>query len=98
FVALGYAWDTTTEDDGEHTVSATDGTFTAEAAVVVDNTAPVITPELTADTATEGRLQGRIVLDGAVSDAITEVADVVATLDGERVTLPHETSSLDLAP
>ncbi|WP_324650316.1 lamin tail domain-containing protein [Georgenia sp. H159] len=96
FVALGHSWDTTAVVDGEHAVSATDGEFTATADVVVDNTAPVIAPVLTADTESGDRLQGRITLDATVTDA-TEVGDLVATLDGEPVTLPHETSSADLA-
>ncbi len=96
FTALGYEWDTTDVADGTHTVSATDGTFTASADVVVDNTAPEITPELTADTVTGDRLQGAITVDATATDA-TGVTEIRATLDGEAVELPHETSSVELA-
>ncbi|MEE6295664.1 lamin tail domain-containing protein [Georgenia wangjunii] len=97
YVAVGYAWDTTEAADGEHTVTATDGEFTATAAVVVDNTAPVITSRVSADRTEGERLQGAITLDAEVTDATTEVADVLATLDGTPVELPYVTSSTDLA-
>ncbi|WP_127573428.1 metallophosphoesterase [Georgenia faecalis] len=97
YTAVGYAWDTTGADDGEHAVTATDGEFTARAAVVVDNTAPVVTSRVSADRAEGDLLQGAITLDAEVTDATTEVADVLATLDGEPVELPHATSSSDLA-
>ncbi|PYF97860.1 Lamin Tail Domain [Georgenia satyanarayanai] len=97
YVAQGYTWDTTDVEDGTHTVSATDGEVTAAADVVVDNTAPEVTPAFTAGSRTEDRLQGRIVLDAVITDATTEVVDVVATLDGEVVELPQETSSTELS-
>ncbi|MEE6287903.1 lamin tail domain-containing protein [Georgenia sp. MJ173] len=97
YVAQGYAWDTTEVADGEVAVTATDGDDTDTAAVVVDNTAPVVEPQLTADTVRDAQLQGAITLDATITDATTEVVDVVATLDGMAVELPHVTSSTDLA-
>ncbi|WP_447925104.1 metallophosphoesterase [Georgenia muralis] len=92
FRAVGHTWDTTAAADGEHTVSATDGTATAQASVVVDNTAPVIATDL----ADGDEVRGEVVLDAAVTDA-TGVETVTATFDGEPVTLPHTVSSVDLA-
>ncbi|GAA3596348.1 metallophosphoesterase [Agrococcus terreus] len=97
FVAVAHAWDTTVAADGEHVVSATDGSASAEAHVVVDNTAPEVTTTATADRVDGERLQGAIVLDAEATDATSEVAEVVATLDGVEVALPHETSTTELA-
>jgi hypothetical protein len=92
FTAVAHDWDTTTRDDGPAAVSASDGTTTVERTVVVDNTGPVVTPEVE-----PGRLyQGPFTLDAVVRDAGSGTQDVVATLDGAPVTLPHATSSLEL--
>lgn len=96
FVAVAHAWDTTAATDGEHVVSATDGSAGADARVVVDNTAPAVTATATADRVDGERLQGGIVLDAQATDATSEVAEVVATLDGTEVALPHTTSTLAL--
>jgi len=92
FRALAHTWDTTGAADGEHTVSATDGETTAQASVVVDNTAPVIAPSVT-----DGQeVRGEVALDADVTDAGSGVESVSATLDGKAVELPHTVSSLDL--
>ncbi len=94
FTALAHDWDTTTVDDGAHEVVATDGPDRASAQVLVDNTAPVVTPSVE-----DGRVyQGEIVLDAAVEDgAGSGVVDLVATFDGNPVVLPFTTSSVVLA-
>lgn len=98
FDSLAHTWDTTTVADGEHTVSATAetgaGAETVTRTVVVDNTAPeVTTPLVDGET-----YRGAIEVDAQASDAGSGVASLTATLDGEAVTLPHATSSVELAP
>ncbi|OYO22186.1 hypothetical protein CGZ93_09870 [Enemella dayhoffiae] len=94
FTALGYAWDTTTVPDGRYPISATNGTDTLTRTVCVDNTAPTIdTPII------EGRThQGPLTISATATDAGSGVASLSATLDGRAITLPHETSSTQLAP
>ncbi|MFS0704021.1 lamin tail domain-containing protein [Cellulomonas sp. 179-A 9B4 NHS] len=98
FTAVGHAWDTTTVTDGTHTVTGTDGTATASADVVVDNTAPVVAIAVDADETSDAGLQGTIRVDATATDATSSVASLTATLDGEPVTLPLTTSSLLLVP
>ncbi|QOR69306.1 lamin tail domain-containing protein [Ruania alkalisoli] len=94
YTALAHTWDTTAVADGEYEVSATDGEHQASATVVVDNTAPEVTPSV-ADGQT---YQGEIVLDAEISDGSgSGVETVTATLDGSGIELPHTTSSIDLA-
>ncbi|WP_105567192.1 lamin tail domain-containing protein [Microbacterium halophytorum] len=90
FTAVANDWDTTAVDDGEHTVTATDGTDEAAATVVVDNTAPEIVPSVE-----DGRAyQGEFALDAEVGDA--SPVETVAYLDGERIELGHTTDSTTL--
>lgn len=92
FSATAFDWDTTQVADGEHTVTATDGTSTVSRTVVVDNTAPDITT-----TIEEGRdYRGTFTLDASASDAGSGLDVLTAEFDGEAITLPHETSSLTL--
>lgn len=87
-------WDTTGAADGEHTLAATDGTDTATSTVQADNTAPVIETDLV-----DGELyRGDITVDAAATDAIAGLEELTATFDGEPVTLPLTTSSLELEP
>lgn len=84
-----FDWDTTQVDDGEHTVTVTDGTDERTHTVTVDNTAPAFT----ATSPTEGeQVKGRFTVDAQLS----EEADVTATLDGEEVAVPSELVSDDL--
>ncbi|GHD13794.1 lamin tail domain-containing protein [Zhihengliuella salsuginis] len=97
FAALAHDWDTTGYDDGAHQIAATDGSVpdgsvSAEAGVLVDNTAPAIEPSL-ADGET---YQGEIVLDAEVTDAGSGVADTVLTLDGEVIEPGTTASSVEL--
>ena len=93
FTAAAYNWDTTKTTDGAHTVRAASGTDVLERGVRVDNTVPDIR-----STIVDGSpYQGEIVINGEITDAGSGVADTRATLDGQPITLPHTTSSLDLA-
>ncbi|MFD2670904.1 S-layer homology domain-containing protein [Marinicrinis sediminis] len=93
FQAQAYAWDTTQAEDGPHVVTAMDGVNAdVTTTFFVDNTAPVVTPSVE-----EGRVyKGDILLDAEVTDAISSIANVTATLNGEAITLPYETSSAEL--
>ncbi|MDT9592830.1 lamin tail domain-containing protein [Nocardioides zeae] len=94
YSAVAHDWDTTATTDGAHTVAATDGTDSASAEVLVDNTAPTVTPSVE-----EGRVyQGEFVVDAEITDGSgSGVADVVALLDGKPVALGTTTSSTTLA-
>ena len=71
-----YLWDTTTVADGEHTVSAEFGANRAEATVTVDNTKPVITPDI-ADEENSGKdvKRGTITIDAEASDITSGIAE-----------------------
>ncbi|WP_229054336.1 lamin tail domain-containing protein [Aeromicrobium sp. Leaf350] len=94
FTAAAHDWDTTVVADGPHQVLATEGADSASAEVLVDNTAPTVTPSVE-----DGRVyQGEILLDAVIEDGSgSGVTDTVATLDGEPVVLPFATSSVVLA-
>ncbi|WP_069386857.1 lamin tail domain-containing protein [Cellulosimicrobium cellulans] len=94
FTSVATDWDTTTHADGPVTVTATDGTSTAERTVVVDNTGPQVRSGIVDGTP----YQGEIRIEPEITDAGSGVAEVVATLDGAEIALPHTTSSLELAP
>ncbi|WP_277051392.1 lamin tail domain-containing protein [Ruania albidiflava] len=94
FTAVAHEWDTTTVADGPHQVHATDGENDANARVLVDNTAPEVTPSVQ-DGAT---YQGPFTLDATVADGDgSGVAAVSAALDDVPIELPHQTSSAELA-
>ena len=92
-----YLWDTTTVADGEHTVSAEFGANRAEATVTVDNTKPVITPDI-ADEENSGKdvKRGTITIDAEASDITSGIAEgsLGATLangqsEAEPIELPY---------
>ncbi|RIX49243.1 metallophosphoesterase [Paenibacillus nanensis] len=89
-----YAWDTRNAEDGQHEISVTHDTYgTLTRNVKVDNTAPVIAPAVE-----EGETyRGPFTIDAAVSDAVAGIGTVEATLDGEAIALPLETSSAKLS-
>lgn len=94
FTAKTYKWDTTSVKDGEHTFTATNNTETSNAKVLVDNTAPMITPSVE-----EGKeYKGDFTLQAEVEDQFAGVQEVTATLDGKAISLPMKTSSAELAP
>lgn len=93
FASLAYLFDTTTVSDGDHELKATLGDAETTTNVVVDNTAPVIKSSLK-----EGKeYKGDFTIDAEVKDA-SDIAEITTTLDGEPITLPHKTSSAQLAP
>lgn len=93
FASLAYLFDTTTVSDGEHEIKAALGDDETTANVFVDNTAPIIKPNIQ-----EGQeYKGDFTIDAAIEDA-SEVVEITATLDGKTITLPFETSSAQLAP
>ncbi|WP_134767632.1 lamin tail domain-containing protein [Nocardioides sp. 1609] len=96
FDSVAHAWDTTAVADGAHAVTATSGAESVTRTVRVDNTAPSVSSSLT-----DGRrYRGEVVVDATATDAGAGLGPdaVTATLDGEPVTLPSTTSSLELAP
>lgn len=94
FDSVLHQWDTTAVADGEHTVTATAGAESAERTLVVDNTAP----EITSTVADGAKMRGSFDVDASATDAGSGLDSLTATLDGEEVTLPHPTSSVDLEP
>ncbi|MGF9696832.1 S-layer homology domain-containing protein [Paenibacillus sp. MABNR03] len=87
--AKAYAWDTTHIPDGTHEVAVTDGAEHVTAKVMVDNTAPEITP-----TVEEGKeYRGDFVIDAEINDAIAGMDKVSVKLDGKEIVLPLRTSS-----
>lgn len=91
--AQSYVWDTTKVDDGAYEVQAAFGDKTVTRKVIVDNTAPEIATNME-----EGRrYKGTFVIEATAADAIAGVARVTASLDGEEIELPYETSSAVLA-
>jgi hypothetical protein len=93
FNSIAYNWDTKAEKEGDHTVKAVsnDGKET-KAAVIVDNSAPVIEP-----TIIEGQeYKGDFEINATINDAVSSVDEYTATLDGKTIELPLKTSSADL--
>ncbi|PJJ73617.1 LPXTG-motif cell wall-anchored protein [Diaminobutyricimonas aerilata] len=92
FTSVAHEWDTTKVSDGSHTVSAVGAAGSSTVTVRVDNTAPAVTTDL------EERLyQGEFVIDAEATDGGSGLESLTATLDGEAITLPFRTSSLQLA-
>lgn len=92
FKGKAYHFDTTTVEDGEHVFEAENKGEIEKATVLVDNTAPVITPTLN-----EGEVyKGSITIDAEIEDANIGTEALDATLDGEKIELPYETSSAKL--
>lgn len=89
-----YAWDTKTATDGKHIFKAVNGTDSVQAKVLVDNSAPIITPSVE-----EGNeYKGDFSLQAEAEDKYSGVQEVKATLDGKDITLPMHTSSAELSP
>ena len=94
FQSKTFRWDTTEIEEGEHTISAKGADEMDQAEVIVDNSAPVITPSVNE----EDEYKGNFTLDADLEDQYSGVTETEATLDGEVIELPYETSSVDLAP
>jgi hypothetical protein len=93
FTAKAFTWDTTAVNEGTHMVEALD-TENTKAEVIVDNSAPIITPSIE-----EGKeYKGAFTIQAEVEDKYSSVESLTALLDGEEITLPFETSSAKLNP
>ncbi|MBD2867791.1 S-layer homology domain-containing protein [Paenibacillus arenilitoris] len=94
--------DTTGYADGSYPVAMKIGQNPIETVqVTVDNTAPVLQGIRIGDGQwlTDGmKLKGTVRLEAEVSDNLTGIASVEASLDGQSIVLPYETSSVALAP
>jgi len=91
--SLAYNWNTHETEDGEHNVKVVAGNEQVEQTVIVDNTAPTIIPSIT----NEELLRSEFTLDAVVTDNYAGVKSVEATLNGETISLPFETSTGALA-
>ena len=90
FTAKAFAWDTAAVDEGSHMIEALD----TKAEVIVDNSAPIITPSIE-----EGKAyKGAFTIQAEVEDTFSSVESLTALLDGKEITLPFETSSAKLTP
>ena len=102
FNSVAHTWDSTTVADGEHLITAASAADPASGAparaasrtILVDNTAPVIT----SDIEEAKQYRGPFTIDAAASDEGSGLASVHGSLDGTEIALPHDTSSLTLAP
>lgn len=94
FTAKAYKWDTTQVKEGKHTVEAVNGNEKKQAAVIVDNSAPVLTPSVE-----EGKeYKGDFTIHAEVEDQFSGVDQMTAELDGKEISLPFHTSSAELEP
>lgn len=95
FNAVRSMLDTVAITDGEHTITLSEtGGETIAAAIVVDNSLPVISGV----TVQEGETySGTIELDADITDAVSGIASVVASVDGVTVGLPSQLRAIDLA-
>jgi len=91
YKAVEYQWDTTKIPDGNYSISAVDGSNSKAANVKVDNTAAEITTNMT-----EKQYKGNFNIEASAVDATSRLKSLNATLDGEKVTLPYNTSSVTL--
>lgn len=94
--------DTTAFADGTYELNLNRNNATADTAeITIDNTDPVIdgisysAGSMITDS---DKLKGDLFFDVKASDNLTGISKVEATLDGEAVSFPYETSSKDLAP
>lgn len=94
FTAKAYTWDTEKEKDGSHLVVAKNGKDKVKANILVDNTAPKISPSIKAGF----DYKGKFTINAEIKDNYSGVNRVITTLDGKTITLPMNTSSAALAP
>lgn len=91
--SLAYDWNTLETEDGAHHVIVVAGNEQLEQTVIVDNTAPTIVPSIT----NEEVLRSEFTLDAVVTDNYAGVKSVDATLNGDSIELPYQTSTGALA-
>ncbi|MFC4321542.1 lamin tail domain-containing protein [Litchfieldia salsa] len=89
-----YKWDTSSYKDGEHIVTVQDQDEEHSAAVLVDNTAPIIDTNVV-----EGKeYKGTIDITVDATDEIAGIDSVEVMLDDKKIEVPYQTSSGALAP
>ncbi|WP_200416006.1 lamin tail domain-containing protein [Virgibacillus salexigens] len=94
FTSTAYVFDTTSVEDGKHEVKTSYQDKTITTAIITDNTSPTLIPSIN-----EGKTyKGEFTIDAEAKDATSEVTSITATLDGEYISLPYETSSALLKP
>jgi len=94
YTALTYQWDTTAFDDGAAVVSAaTDISNSVQRDVIIDNTPPVVSTNIE-----EKQYKGSFAINAEAPDALAGLKSLTLTLDGKKITLPYETSSVALNP
>ncbi|WP_159067846.1 lamin tail domain-containing protein [Paenibacillus ihuae] len=87
--AKTFNWDTTTVQDGPHTIGLVLGSGQVKSKVIVDNTAPSIQPNLE-----EGKTyRGNFKINAAIDDVYAGVDQVSVKLDDKQIELPYVTSS-----
>ena len=89
FNALRYDLDTTSLEDGTHTI--TSGECAAD--VIVDNTAPVITASLE-----DGKTYRNAEITAEATDALSSEVELTVLLDGEAIELPYTLNHLEMEP
>ncbi len=98
FNTMAHTWSSASAADGIHTVTAAAPSGSISREVIVDNTAPQISTDLTSG-ATE---RGQVTIDATAADPAAGTVDgsgldrLSATLDGAAIPLPHVVSTVDL--
>lgn len=92
FSAKSYTLDTSKLSDGEHTIVVKNGKTKKTVKVIVDNSAP----EINSSIINNQTYKGNFTIDAEVIDANAGDAPS-ATLDGEPIELPYDTSSAQLS-
>ncbi|WP_312099416.1 lamin tail domain-containing protein [Niallia sp.] len=92
--AKAYVWDTTTVSDGAYSIKAKDREEEVTASVQVDNTAPVIKTNMES----EKEYKGAFTIEASAVDALAGVESLEVTLDNEKISVPFDTASSELAP
>ncbi|MBY0013433.1 S-layer homology domain-containing protein [Paenibacillus typhae] len=88
-----YDWDTTAWADGPHSLSLLQGGEKIESSVTVDNTAPVIQPNLKDGETYRGQFE----MKADITDQYAGVSEVIVKLDGKAIMLPYQSSSGQLS-
>ncbi|NBD24450.1 lamin tail domain-containing protein, partial [Paenibacillus glycinis] len=90
-----YDLDTTKLADGAHTVTVENAAHEqVKADIKIDNTAPVVVPNMENDQT----YRGEITINAEISDAVAGMKTSSAALDGKEISLPYATSSSKLSP
>ncbi|MGN0449383.1 MAG: lamin tail domain-containing protein [Ruminococcus sp.] len=91
YTGISYSWNTAETNDGQHTVSVSDGTETKTVNVNVDNTRPEITTNIEPK-----QYKGNNEITASAVDNGSGISEFTATLDGEKINLPYSFSSTTL--